>query len=163
MSMWRLLFLKCMILDQKLQRMFNDSKIAQLNSERPLHQTAVLYEMVQIWGDLPCRHCRRQCKISLLYKIFSPTISTEVLSSLIYLCFSLCQTCWNLAHFLPTNVQMYWYLMLLNFVKLWVNNVASYTLSLCKIFVLKIRWCKKVGQMSCLKWQGSCSWVYNSK
>ena len=30
-----------MILDQKLQRMLNDSKIAQLNSERPLHQTAV--------------------------------------------------------------------------------------------------------------------------
>ena len=41
MSMWRPLFLKCMILDQKLQRMLNDSKIAQLNSERPLHQTAV--------------------------------------------------------------------------------------------------------------------------
>ena len=40
-SMWRPLFLKCMILDQKLQRMLNDSKIAQLNSERPLHQTAV--------------------------------------------------------------------------------------------------------------------------
>ena len=31
-----------MILDQKLQRMFNDSKIAQLNSERPLHQRAVV-------------------------------------------------------------------------------------------------------------------------
>ena len=30
-----------MILDHKLQRMLNDSKIAQLNSERPLHQTAV--------------------------------------------------------------------------------------------------------------------------
>ena len=28
-------------LDHKLQRMLNDSKIAQLNSERPLHQTAV--------------------------------------------------------------------------------------------------------------------------
>ena len=41
MSMWRPLFLKCMILDHKLQRMLNDSKIAQLNSERPLHQTAV--------------------------------------------------------------------------------------------------------------------------
>ena len=39
--MCRPLFLKCMILDQKLQRMLNDSKIAQLNSERPLHQTAV--------------------------------------------------------------------------------------------------------------------------
>ena len=44
MSMWRPLFLKCMILDQKLQRMLNDSKIAQLNSERPLHQTAVRWE-----------------------------------------------------------------------------------------------------------------------
>ena len=43
MSMWRPLFLKCMILDQKLQRMLNDSKIAQLNSERPLHQTAVKF------------------------------------------------------------------------------------------------------------------------
>ena len=32
-----------MILDQKLQRMLNDSKIAQLNSERPLHQTAVRF------------------------------------------------------------------------------------------------------------------------
>ena len=42
MSMWRPLFLRCMILDHKLQRMLNDSKIAQLNSERPLHQTAVL-------------------------------------------------------------------------------------------------------------------------
>ena len=31
-----------MILDHKLQRMLNDSKIAQLNSERPLHQTAVI-------------------------------------------------------------------------------------------------------------------------
>ena len=41
MSMWRPLFLKCMILDHKLQRMLNASKIAQLNSERPLHQTAV--------------------------------------------------------------------------------------------------------------------------
>ena len=41
MSMWRPLFLKCMILDHKLQRMLNDSKIAQLNSERPLHQTVV--------------------------------------------------------------------------------------------------------------------------
>ena len=30
-----------MILDHKLQRMLNDSKIAQLNSESPLHQTAV--------------------------------------------------------------------------------------------------------------------------
>ena len=39
--MWRPLFLKCMILDHKLQRMFNDFKIGQLNSERPLHQTAV--------------------------------------------------------------------------------------------------------------------------
>ena len=33
-----------MILDQKLQRMLNDSKIAQLNSERPLHQTAVSHQ-----------------------------------------------------------------------------------------------------------------------
>ena len=41
MSMWRPRFLKCMILDHKLQRMLNDSKIGQLNSERPLHQTAV--------------------------------------------------------------------------------------------------------------------------
>ena len=41
MSVWRPLFLKCMILDHKLQRMLNDSKIGQLNSERPLHQTAV--------------------------------------------------------------------------------------------------------------------------
>ena len=39
--MQRPLFLKCMILDHKLQRMLNDSKIAQVNSERPLHQTAV--------------------------------------------------------------------------------------------------------------------------
>ena len=39
--MWRALFLKCMTLDHKLQRMLNDSKIAQLNSKRPLHQTAV--------------------------------------------------------------------------------------------------------------------------
>ena len=42
MSMWRPLYLKCMILDHKLQRMLNDSIIEQLNSERPLHQTAVL-------------------------------------------------------------------------------------------------------------------------
>ena len=33
--------------------------------------------------------------------------------------------------------------MQFNVGKLWVNNVVSYTLSLCKIFVLKIRWCKK--------------------
>ena len=33
-----------MILDHKLQRMFNDFKIGQLNSERPLHQTAVLFD-----------------------------------------------------------------------------------------------------------------------
>ena len=33
-----------MILDHKLQRMLNDSKIAQLNSERPLQQTAVSWE-----------------------------------------------------------------------------------------------------------------------
>ena len=33
-----------MILDHKLQRMLNYSKIAQLNSERPLHQTAVALE-----------------------------------------------------------------------------------------------------------------------
>ena len=39
--MWRPLFLKCIILGHKLQRMLNDSKIGQLNSERPLHQTAV--------------------------------------------------------------------------------------------------------------------------
>ena len=36
-----------MILDQKLQRMLNDSKIAQLNSERPLHQTAVVWSLVK--------------------------------------------------------------------------------------------------------------------
>ena len=30
-----------MILDHNLQKMLNDSKIAQLNFERPLHQTAV--------------------------------------------------------------------------------------------------------------------------
>ena len=47
MSMWRPLFLKCMILDHKLQRMLNDSKIAQLNSERPLHQTAVARKVVK--------------------------------------------------------------------------------------------------------------------
>ena len=41
MSMWRPRFLKCMILVHKLQRMFNGFKIGQLNSERPLHQTAV--------------------------------------------------------------------------------------------------------------------------
>ena len=41
MSVWRPLFIKCIILDHKLQRMLNDSKIAQLNSERPLHQTVV--------------------------------------------------------------------------------------------------------------------------
>ena len=41
MSMWRPLFIKCIILEHKLQRMLNDSKIAQLNSERPLLQTAV--------------------------------------------------------------------------------------------------------------------------
>ena len=41
MSVWRPRFIKCIILDHKLQRMLNDSKIAQLNSERPLHQTAV--------------------------------------------------------------------------------------------------------------------------
>ena len=41
MSMWRPLFLQCMILDHKLQRMLNDSKTAQLNFERPFHQTAV--------------------------------------------------------------------------------------------------------------------------
>ena len=41
MSVWRPLFIKCIILDHKLQRMLNDSKIGQLNSERPLHQTAV--------------------------------------------------------------------------------------------------------------------------
>ena len=42
MSVWRPLFIKCIILDHKLQRMLNDSKIAQLDSERPLRQTAVL-------------------------------------------------------------------------------------------------------------------------
>ena len=42
MSVWRPLFIKCIILDHKIQRMLNDSKIGQLNSERPLHQTAVL-------------------------------------------------------------------------------------------------------------------------
>ena len=41
MSMWRPLFLRCMILDHNLQRMLNGFKIRQLNSERPLHQTAV--------------------------------------------------------------------------------------------------------------------------
>ena len=47
MSVWRPLFIKCIILDHKLQRMLNDSKIAQLNSERPLHQTAVtVYQRV---------------------------------------------------------------------------------------------------------------------
>ena len=35
-----------MILDHKLQRMLNDSKIAQLIFERPLHQTAV----AEIWS-----------------------------------------------------------------------------------------------------------------
>ena len=47
MSVWRPLFIKCIILDHKLQRMLNDSKIGQLNSERPLHQTAVGLESMQ--------------------------------------------------------------------------------------------------------------------
>ena len=54
--MWRLLFLRCMILDHKLQRMLNDSKIAQLNSERPLHQTAVccgLSIFFSVYLDIP--------------------------------------------------------------------------------------------------------------
>ena len=46
MSVWRPLFIKCIILDHKLQRMLNDSKIGQLNSERPLHQTAVQFDFV---------------------------------------------------------------------------------------------------------------------
>ena len=41
MSVWRPLFIKCIILDHKLQRMLNDSQIAQLIFERPLHQRAV--------------------------------------------------------------------------------------------------------------------------
>ena len=45
-SMWRPLFIKCIILDHKLQRMLNDSKIAQLISERPSHQTAVPYDLL---------------------------------------------------------------------------------------------------------------------
>ena len=48
MSMRRPLFLRFMILDHKLQRMLNDSKIAQLNSERPLHQTAVVPEILTL-------------------------------------------------------------------------------------------------------------------
>ena len=36
-----------MILDHKLQRMLNGFKIGQLNSERPLHQTAVGLESMQ--------------------------------------------------------------------------------------------------------------------
>ena len=51
MSMWRPLFLKFMILDHKLQRMLNDSKIDQLNSERPLHQTAVIRRGVKNLGN----------------------------------------------------------------------------------------------------------------
>ena len=47
--MWIPLFLKCMILDHNLQRMLNDSKIAQLNSERPLHQTAVFTHFLYKW------------------------------------------------------------------------------------------------------------------
>ena len=46
MSVWRPRFIKCIILDHKLQRMLNDSKIAQLNSERPLHQTAVIIKVL---------------------------------------------------------------------------------------------------------------------
>ena len=42
-----------MILDHKLQRMFNDFKIGQLNSERPLHQTAVLFKFQQFRVFLP--------------------------------------------------------------------------------------------------------------
>ena len=58
--MWRPLFLKCMILDHKLQRILNDSKIAQLNSERPSHQTAVLcnhhHHIASEFKDLLCHH-----------------------------------------------------------------------------------------------------------
>ena len=48
MSVWRPLFIKCIILDHKLQRMLTDSKIGQLNSKRPLHQTAVMCASVII-------------------------------------------------------------------------------------------------------------------
>ena len=41
-----------MILDHKLQRMFNDFKIGQLNSERPLHQTAVFKELELFFKEI---------------------------------------------------------------------------------------------------------------
>ena len=59
MSVWRPLFIKCIILDHKLQRTLNDSKIAQLNSERPSHQTAVLcnhHHIASEFKDLLCHH-----------------------------------------------------------------------------------------------------------
>ena len=43
-----------MILDQKLQRMLNDSKIAQLNSERLLHQTSVRGHSGQMDCGIEC-------------------------------------------------------------------------------------------------------------
>ena len=52
MSVWRPLFIKCIILDHKLQRMLNDSKIGQLHSERPLHQTAVKCHVIETFPDL---------------------------------------------------------------------------------------------------------------
>ena len=56
MSMWRPLFLRCMILDHKLQRMLNGFKIGQLNSESPLHQTAVSYLFELLYYFRSLRH-----------------------------------------------------------------------------------------------------------
>ena len=77
MSVWRPLFIKCIILDHKLQRMLNDSKIAQLNSERPLHQTAVCDKVINICLLI------LKCLLSLIYQIWvglecKPNISTQL-------------------------------------------------------------------------------------
>ena len=64
MSMWRPLFLRCMILDHKLQRMLNDSEIAQLDSERPLHQTAVTLDW-PIQREFCLRKSKCHCSVSI--------------------------------------------------------------------------------------------------
>ena len=76
MSVWRPLFVKCIILDHKLQRMLNDSKIAQLNSERPLHQTAVPLGLKgpKYAGSI-IFFCRLQvCKVLTIDEISRPSI-----------------------------------------------------------------------------------------
>ena len=67
-----------MILDHKLQRMLNDSKIAQLNSERPLHQTAVM-DILRIFEKSLFSRSRRSQSESLKNNFF---LFSEVILSI---------------------------------------------------------------------------------